>query len=118
MSEINRSKIIEFVENIEEWCTAIKIVLATPDGIEIKVIHNDSSSYVHYWDGRNAVPRVLLQEDKKVSKEDIIEQACVALNLLTPYAFDVGVKWNGDLPWTDLPEQFQKLHDVFKIEKE
>ncbi len=117
MSDINRSKIIEFIRNIEEWCTAIRIVLDTPSGIEIKVIYNDSSSYVHYWDGRNPLPRIFLQEDKKVTKKEIVEQACVALNLLTPYAFDVGVKWTGDLPWEELPEQFQKLHDVFQIEK-
>lgn len=93
-----------------------KLALATPR-LQVCVIWDDVMTYVHYWDPRNPEPRIIYCQQGKADKDAVQEAACRALNLLSHKVYQLGIQWISDLPWEELPEDFQKLEEVFSVEK-
>lgn len=114
---MNLNKLGSYVQEIEEILSKIKALTIASDKVQIATVRDEKMSYLHYWDPRNEEPRVLCSVPFELELKKFVAVAQTALNKLSPFAAQVGVQWIGDLDWKELPEGFQKLDQIFSIEK-
>jgi hypothetical protein len=118
---MNSEKINHLINNIEDLLAELKDELRpgpmVPEKIQIVAIWNGFLSYIHYWDPRNPVPRVLFIEKGKAKEKAMTEQVCQAFNMLNNRSYKVGIEFLGDYPRAQLPQMFEELFDLFKVEE-
>ena len=83
---------------------------------QICIVWDEQLSYIHFWDPRNPEPRIVYYEMGKISKEMMNQYACHALNSLGIRTHEFGVQWISQYDWKELPENFEKLNQVFDVE--
>jgi hypothetical protein len=114
---MNENEIRNKIAELEAGVNSLKDLLpksSRPDGIQILVVLDEEVSYVHYWDGFNPEPFPLLIAKGEAPVEDVVEYTCRAFNKFGPDAFGKPIEFCSDLKWDQLPENFQKLVDVFQ----
>jgi hypothetical protein len=95
----------------------LRTKITLDDGIHFNVILEDNVFIIELWDTDLLEPRILSYTNGSVEKAQTVREAQSALNQLGIRAFKKQIYWNSDLPWEDLTENFQKLDQVYKIEK-
>jgi hypothetical protein len=117
---MNHQKIEDLVSHIDYIMSELKHLrtkMTLDDGIHFNVILEDNVFIIELWDTDLLEPRILAYTNGSVEKAQTIREAQSALNQLGIRAFKKQIYWNSDLPWEDLTENFQKLDQVYKIEK-
>lgn len=110
-------KLNNLIHKTREIVEELESLALSTSRLQVCIIWDDVLSYVHYWDPRNPEPRIVYCQEGKADEDAMKEAACQALNLLSHKAYEMGVQWIGDYSWDELPEDFQKLQDVFNVEK-
>lgn len=117
---MNLEKLNHLVSSLEPILAELKeeflLGSLASEKIQIVTVWDDDLSYIHYWDPRNPAPRILFIEKGKAKEKAMTEQCCQALNMLNNRSYKYGVEWTGDYPVNQLPEMFQELVGLFKVE--
>jgi hypothetical protein len=113
---MNLSKLNSLINELESVVSEFRKLTLSSEKIQIATVWQEDITYVHYWDPRNPEPRVFASVPFQLEEEKLSKILCSVLNLLTPTAHRLGVEWVGDFSWESLPENFEKLEQVFNIE--
>jgi hypothetical protein len=114
---MNTQEVKDRITQLEKGIADLKDLLPKPktvQGIQILAMWEKDFSYVHYWDDKNPEPTIIYLTKGEAPVEYMVEYICQAFNKLPPSSFERKLEYRANVGWPLLPENFQKLVDVFQ----
>lgn len=112
--------IVSHIDYLISELMHLRSKVAIEDGIHINIVDDEGMFAIEMWDTDQVEPRALSytnKNDSEIDDERKIKECMVALNALPFRAHKKQIYWNSDISWDKLPENFEKLDQIYKIAK-
>lgn len=125
MADQKVQDIVSHIDYIIAELKHLRSKVTLEDGIHFNVLIKEPKGdgedlgmfAIELWDSELLEPRILSYYPEHKKFDDRNKECMLALNQLGLRAFKKQIYWNSDHDWEDLPENFRKLDQVYKIEK-
>lgn len=119
---MNREKVQNVMNELDKLKKELQLALWLEDGFTIYATTEEEGTMIGYVDPLMGGASICLIDSTEVegnpTTEEKAKAICQCLNRLNPMHYKWDVNFVGNIPWEILPQEFQKIDQVYNVNKE